>query len=622
MMLVKIKTIRKQLLVIATIMMSALLTSVDVLALTVSSMTPASGSLSGGGVVTIKGQGFTTEENEQFIDVAAGVEHAVLLSSNGHVWVLGRNEYGQLGAGKSSSVAVVTPVDITDGFNLDSDDYIIGVYSGDYHSFAVSNNHRVFGWGKNSYGQIGDGTKLNRNTPVDITDKLPLSAGDFIVAIAGGVETSFALTNNGETLVWGDSRDYQDGQTNERFAPRTTPELATAWMNRDVRQLSVGNRSAISLNANGTVMTWGNNKSGELGRTKDDDSNRISPRESMYPITDNFNLQDGDVIVDIEAGNGVMAALTKYHQVYIWGNDQTGMLGLGGEVANVNDQANGNDFSSTPLNITDKFNIPSEDCISQISIGNSHVLALTQYGQVLSWGEGDYGQLGNAAMMGSNSPINITDQFNLPDGTTIDKVLAGGAADPLVASYSYAIDSDGNVYAWGGSAKGLPGINAITNTASPAKISDRLTVDVANVASVEFGDQPAEEIDVLGDETLQAVVPAGLTTGEVAVVVVDKSGNAVPLMQKYTYIKQADSSLDEITGSDGDDVSDKTDDAPGQADGNSDDRGNDETGDQDSSGGDSNDEKSANQDAANTVIVAPNTGAMVGLVNGNACAKL
>ena len=56
--------------------------------------------------------------------------------------------------------------------------------------------------------------------------------------------------------------------------------------------------------------------------------------------------------------------------------------------------------------------------------------------------------------------------------------------------------------------------------------------------------------------------------------------------------------------------------------GNSDDRGNDETGDQDSSGGDSNDEKSANQDAANTVIVAPNTGAMVGLVNGNACAKL
>ena len=50
------------------------------------------------------------------------------------------------------------------------------------------------------------------------------------------------------------------------------------------------------------------------------------------------------MIVDIEAGNGVMAALTKYHQVYIWGNDQTGMLGLGGEVANVNDQANGNDF--------------------------------------------------------------------------------------------------------------------------------------------------------------------------------------------------------------------------------------------------------------------------------------
>ena len=94
----------------------------------------------------------------------------------------------------------------------------------------------------------------------------------------------------------------------------------------------------------------------------------------------------------------------------------------------------------------------------QISIGNSHVLAVSQYGEVFSWGEGDYGQLGNMAMESTAEVTNITDNFDLDDDVYITKVIAAGAYDPLQASYSYALDSDGNVYAWGGSAKGKPGM--------------------------------------------------------------------------------------------------------------------------------------------------------------------
>ncbi len=60
--------------------------SVPARAFSVETMTPTSGSTSGGTPVVIKGKGFIREENEKFVDVAAGVEHALLLSQSGHIW--------------------------------------------------------------------------------------------------------------------------------------------------------------------------------------------------------------------------------------------------------------------------------------------------------------------------------------------------------------------------------------------------------------------------------------------------------------------------------------------------------------------------------------------------------
>ena len=595
-------------------MIISLVTAWPAAGLTASVITPASGPLSGGNIVTIRGSGMMTQESEQFADLAPGVEHAVMLSNNGHVWTVGRNTYGQLGAGKLQTSYAVTPVDITDDFHLDSDDYIIGVASGDYHSFAISNNHRIFAWGKNTYGQLGDGTRVDRTQPVDITANVPLDAGDYVISISAGVDTSFALTNNGEVLVWGDSTDYQDGQTNRQYAARTKPEVATSWMGENVNQLSVGYKSAISLNANGMVMTWGRNQSGELGRTSGKEVNRWSPAESMYPIEGNFDLPEGDVIVDVEAGNGVMAVLTKYHRVYIWGDDRTGMLGLDGAMANSNDSVTGQDMSSTPIDITEQFDLADDDCISQISIGNSHVMALSQYGQVFSWGEGDYGQLGDGAMVGRSSINNITAEFDLPDGIMIQKVMAGGAGDSLIASYSYALDSAGNVYAWGGSAKGLPGINAINNQATPAMISERLVVDVPNVAGISFGDQIVSDYDVVGDEMMQVQVPSAIMAGRVPVTITDLLGNETTVAQEYQYTNETIGNLADDTaqgdnandGAQDSDNGDKTDNADGDQDATQD--SNDDS-DDNSSDGNDNDQVSADDQATSGQIAAPNTGA-------------
>lgn len=585
--------------------------STPTLALTAGRMTPASGSISGGSLVTIKGEGFMRDEPERFMDIAAGVEHAVLLSQTGHVWTVGCNGYGQLGNGSPIGKCVVTPIDITDRFNLDSDDYIVSVASGDYHSFAISNNHRVLAWGRNLHGQLGDGTVNNQYSPVDITDNIPIDGNDYIEVIEGGAETSIALTNGADTLFWGDTRDYQDGQAEVKYAPQTTPARAP-WLDEYDLDVSLGYKSGIFINGKGMVGTWGRNANGELGRTKGDELNKSGNAMPAYYITDNLDLVEGDEVIDVESGNGVMAAVTKYGQVYIWGDDRTGMLGIGGEVANPNDPVSGLDYTSTPKNITDFFDLAEGDLISQVSIGNSSVIALSQYGQVYAWGAGMYGQIGDGLTVGRQEITNITEYFELNQGVTIEKVLASGAGDSLIASYVYAIDSDGAVYAWGGSAKGLPGINAISNQPLPTKISNRLTTSVPNVAEVKFGDELVDEIDVVGNETVQVITPPSILSGDVVVAVTDNDGVRVELAQKYKYIntdsinsdRPNDNSGSTSNGADSSNDENIDDDNKDNKDNESDDSSN------SSSGGDNSDQSDeGNMGDEQLNIEAPNTGA-------------
>ncbi len=172
--------------------------SIPARAFSVETMTPTSGLTSGGTPVVIKGKGFIREENEKFVDVAAGVEHALLLSQSGHVWAVGSNMYGQLGSRKVIGYTV-QPVDVTAKLNLEASDRVETVAAGDYSSYAISQKHRVFAWGHNDRGQLGQGgeSRQDRNQPVEITDKFTLRQGDFIRFITAGANTAYALTDQG-----------------------------------------------------------------------------------------------------------------------------------------------------------------------------------------------------------------------------------------------------------------------------------------------------------------------------------------------------------------------------------------------------------------------------------------
>jgi hypothetical protein len=115
------------------------------------------------------------------VQVAAGANHSVARSSDGTLWAWGQNAYGQLGLGTTATTgARVRPVHL-------SITNVASIGAGRLHSLAVKVNGTAWAWGRNDFGQLGDGTETDRKGPVPVNG---VSSG---TKIAGGRNYSVAL---------------------------------------------------------------------------------------------------------------------------------------------------------------------------------------------------------------------------------------------------------------------------------------------------------------------------------------------------------------------------------------------------------------------------------------------
>ena len=194
------------------------------------------------------------------IAIAAGaVGHSLALKSNGTVWAWGNNQFGQLGDGTTESNS--TPVQVSNLID------VIAIGGGEYHSLALKSNGIVLAWGWNDGGQLGDGTKKDKHTPVKVHKLSGIIAID-----GGGASHNLALKSNGKVWTWGWNKYGQlgDGTTTNRTAP-----IRVKGLSGIVAINGSGGTHSLALKSDGTVWAWGNNSSGQLGdgTTK----NRLTP---------------------------------------------------------------------------------------------------------------------------------------------------------------------------------------------------------------------------------------------------------------------------------------------------------------------------------------------------------
>src|ERR1700681_4853953 len=237
----------------------------------------------------------------------------------------------------------------------------------------------------------------------------------------------------GSAWAWGQGTS---GQLGNGTTTNSSPPVAVSLPSgTTVTAVAAGGNHSLALTSSGQVLAWGFNGTGQLGNGTTTNSN--------IPVQ--VSLPSGTIVTAIAAGAQHSLALTSSGQVLAWGGNTYGQLG-NGTTSN----------SSTPVQVS----LFVGTTVTAIASGATHSLAVTSSGQVLAWGGGYFGQLGDGTTTSSSTPVAVS----LPSGTTVTAIAGGG-------QHSLALTSSGNVLAWGHNLYGQLGTGTTSDSSTPVAVS-------------------------------------------------------------------------------------------------------------------------------------------------------
>lgn len=285
---------------------------------------------------------------------------------------------------------------------------------------------KVWAWGDNYYGQLGDGTNVSKSSPAQVSG---LSG---VLQLVGGGGFSLVLKLDGTVWAWGDNYYGQLGDGTN--TSRSTPIRVSGLTN--VVQVAVSAAHSLAIKSDGTVWAWGDNTSGEVGDGTGGDG------------TDNFNrntpvqISGLTGVVQVAGGWGHSLALKSNGTVWAWGANDHGQLG---------------DGTTTNRNVPVQVSNSHLTGVVQIAGGGIHSLALTSDGLVLAWGDNTYGQIGDGTFGERHTPTYVS-------GYTYVQIAGGGG-------HSLALKSDGSMWTWGRNDSGQLGDGSNRNKSNPLQVA-------------------------------------------------------------------------------------------------------------------------------------------------------
>lgn len=233
------------------------------------------------------------------IDVSCGLGHALFLLTNGHVYSWGNGGNGRLGLGDAydrTEACVITAL---------QHEVIVSVRCGASHSLVLTQQGRVYSWGKNTQGQCGHGNIEDVSKPMLIT-KLQEKE---ITCLAAGWEHSLVLSIEGHIYSWGCG--YKDSRRGV-IPPvlglghnecRMSPELINSIDTIKIINIVSGWDHCLALDEKGKVLAWGSGQNGKLGLGNEE--NISIP--CYIPTLE----EDNHVVIHLSAGCEHTAVLSK-----------------------------------------------------------------------------------------------------------------------------------------------------------------------------------------------------------------------------------------------------------------------------------------------------------------------
>lgn len=337
-------------------------------------------------------------KGDVFATISVGNWYSVAIKADGSLWAWGSNTFGQLGDGTNDDKN--TPVKIMDN--------VSAVSAGGFHTMAIKTDGSLWAWGRNISAQLGDSSNENKKAPVKIMDD--------VLAVSAGGEHTVAIKTDGSLWTWGDNGDGQLGDGTNDYKSKPTKVMD------DVTFISAGGSHTMAIKTDSSLWAWGWNINGQLG------DGSINASNTPIKIMDDVSI--------VSAGFAYTMAIKKDNSLWAWAS-YTGQI-----------ISTANPYSKVPLKVMDD--------VSNVSTGSGYSMIIKTDGSLWTWGKNDNGQLG--------------------DGTNDDKDVIVKIMDDVSAVsgdyHTVAVKTDGSLWSWGSNEKGELGDGTNDNKNAPVRIMD------------------------------------------------------------------------------------------------------------------------------------------------------
>lgn len=353
-----------------------------------------------------------TAERYAITSITAGGVHACARTRAGAAYCWGDNTSGGLGDGTAGG-GRTTPSAVIGG--LEFQELTAGT-NGDNHTCGRTSDRVAYCWGRNDYGQLGDGTTATRVAPTAIAGGLGLGG-----LVAGGGTTCGLL--EGQAYCWGQNTYGQlgDGTTTDRW----TPTAVAGGL--DFTTLSANGGHTCGLTVSRAAYCWGFNEFGALGEG--------TTTHQAVPVP----VAGGLEFYALTAGYLYTCGVTYAGEAYCWGDNQYGQLGDGTTTQRL---------VPTPVTGGHSFTL--------LTAGD-HTCGRTGEGQVYCWGNNNHGQLGDGTTTNRLVPTLV------PSDLAFGAVTAGG-------SYTCGLVSENSAFCWGENQYGQLGDGTNVDRLTPTLI--------------------------------------------------------------------------------------------------------------------------------------------------------
>jgi len=347
--------------------------------------------------------------------VACGRFHIIAIKTNGTIWGWSKNTNGELGLNDTQYRQSPSQIGALTNW--------LNVAAGAYFTLAVKTNGTLWAWGTNAWGQQGQGDSGNNTAGTGRSSPTQIGALTNWLNVAAGQYFSSAIKTDGTIWAWGNNGSGQFGQGNIIYRSSPVQVGTSTWSS-----LSTGYAHVLAIKTDGTLSTWGYNSSGQLG-------SNVGASQSL-PAQIGYYALWNKLSIDY-----CCFGIKTDGSLWSWGNNYYGQLGQ-----------NNVTYRSSPVQVGSLY-----DWRSVSAVKDSFVIATKTDGTLWTWGSNNLGQLGQNDAVHRSSPVQVG-------------VLTTWLSSACGYNHAIATKTDGTLWAWGYNNSGQLGQNNVIYGSSPVQV--------------------------------------------------------------------------------------------------------------------------------------------------------